>query len=805
VSCTLLPLLTGHFVTNVALAENIALGKPYEWSTPPRYGQCMDKGDRTQLTDGTSDCANWTDKATVGWVHQGRVTVTIDLGKAQPIGHVAFVAAGGGHADVFFPAVTAVLTSRDGQRWHFGAAIGSGGLVQDRSRAYGHRFQTAELKTPARYVRLVFQAEERYLFLDEIEVFATATPVATPTDQPLGDDQLDELLATCLRARWVAAEWPGFREQALALASRATAAAPPDIATRLKDFDARVLAVDVADPDAVETLRTAYTRMRAEAARTVYADRVHVQRVYPWAAYRGQTFPLAEPALPAAIDLLAWQDEYESVAWTATNLTGKSARVRIRVSPLCDEWGVAHCWADRLWLRCGMAIPTRVGNRVVDALPLLSAGDQPAAEVRIGAGEYRLLWMTVCAKDLPAGKYQADVCVEASPSGQKLLESALTLNVASLRMPPADERTLAAYAWEEYLAAWKQQGPQAVDDLRAHGVNTFILHPSELPRPKFDSERTRLESVDFEAMDAALALRKWPRMHGIFWGGPFSCWGLDLQNPGHAKLFKQFIQAWADHLKQKGIEPGEFFFYPLDEELSERMIRLAKLIKEADAEFQVYCNKVTTPDAKPELMRRLAPYVDIAGPLIFTLADHENVSRQESAFCEIQEKHDLKVWTYACSGPGRLKAPDTYYRNLSWETFRRGGAGTGFWCYYGGNAWDAYKGGLYYGVVYAAKDAPPGVTRAEAIIPSRRWEAFREGTEDFEYLHQAQRAIAAAWDSGIERAACDRAAALVTEAVSDVLNAPDDPNRYQRARGALTKIILDLREKKEAGALLQRR
>ena len=800
-SCSraLLLLLVGHFGAGVAIAENIALGKPYEWSTPPRYGQCMDEGDKTQLTDGISDRVNWTEKPTVGWVHKGRVTVTIDLGDERPIGRVAFVAAGGGHADVFFPAVTAVLTSTDGQTWHLGAALGSGGLVQDRSRAYPHRFQTAGLKTRARYVRLVFQAEERYLFLDEIEVLSATAAAGPPRGEAVSEERLNELLATGLRARWVAGEWPDFREQILALASRAAAAAPPGVATRLQDIDARVLATDVSDPDAVEALRTAYTQMRAEVGRTAHADGVHVRRVYPWADYRGHTFPPAQAALPAEIDLLAWRDEYETVAWTATNLASEPADVRIRVSPLRDDKGVGHPWTDRLWLRCGMAIPTRVGYRVVDALPLVDADDRTAAEVRIGAGEYRLLWMTVRAKGLPAGKYRADVRVEVLPSGRLLLTSPLALSVATLRMPPADERALAAYTWEEYLAGWKHHGPQAVDDLRAHGVNTFMMHPSELPRPKFDSGRTRLESVDFGPMDAALSLRKWPRMHGIFWGGPFSCWGLDLQDPGHAELFKQFIRAWAEHLEQKGIEPDEFFFYPLDEELSERMIRLARLIKEADTRFQVYWNRVTTPDVSSELVRRLAPYVDIAGPVIFTLADYENVSRQESEFLEIREKYHPKVWTYACSGPGRLKPPDAYYRNLSWETFRRGGTGTGFWCYAGGNAWDAYEGGLYYGVVYAAKDAPTGVTRAEAVIPSRRWEAFREGTEDFEYLHQAQRAIAAARDAGLDTATCDRAAALVAETVRGVLKAADDPNRYQRARSALTKIILDLRRPKAQG------
>ncbi len=178
-------------------------------------------------------------------------------------------------------------------------------------------------------------------------------------------------------------------------------------------------------------------------------------------------------------------------------------------------------------------------------------------------------------------------------------------------------------------------------------------------------------------------------------------------------------------------------------------------------------------------MSRVGPYADIACLKILTTADYEDLSEQETAFEAIRDKHDPLVWTYACKGPGRLMPPDRYYRDLAWETFRRGGTGTGF------------------GVVYFAESAPPGVTRAEPIIPSRRWEAFREGAEDFEYLAQARRAIAAARDEGREASTCDRAAAVLDQSVGTVLTASDRPGRYDDAREELTRLILRLRA--EAG------
>jgi len=731
--------------------------------------------------------------STVGWVHHGRVSVTIDLGVSSTISGVAFVAAGGGHADVFFPAVTAVLTSDDGDAWFPFGAVGSGALLQDRSKAYPHKFEAGGGNARGRYVRLVFQTEERYLFMDEIEVYAGDAGEEPPRREPINDEQLDALLKRGLRARWVAGEWREFERQTRAMLAEGAAAAP-GVQKKIDEIGARVRRLDVSNPDEVETLRLAYTSLRAEAARPVYGARLHTQRVYPWSDLRGSTFPPQLDPLDSDADLTMWQDEYESAAWAMTNLTGRTAGVTISVTELTDAEGRRHSWRDRLWLRSGMAIQSRVGYRVLDALPLVGIGDSPTATIEVPPGEYRLLWLNLRAYDLEPGVYRAKLRVREGGPDRTLLDSSLTLRVAPLRMPAADGRALSAYVWE-YLVGWRQP-PEAAEDLRAHGSNTFCLHPVALPRPVFNRERTQLKSVDFTPLDEALArCGKRPRMHSVFWGGNPSFWGLKLTDPTQAAVFKQFILAWAKHLEQRGIGPESFFFYPLDEETSDRLIRVAQLINEADPRLQVFWNRVNAKDVKPELMHRLAPHIDIACPNILTQSGLDDTSRQEAAFREIRGKYNPTVWTYACKGPGRFMLPDRYYRDLSWRTFRIGGCGTGFWCYSDGSTWDAYEGKVHYGVVYYAKEAPPGVTRVEAIIPSRRWEAFREGTEDFEHLDRLQKTIFAAKEAGTPSAAIERAASVLSAAVEGVLKSSDDPLRYARARRTVTEAILELRKR----------
>ena len=65
--------------------DNLARGRPYEFSRTPDYELSRDAGDRVQLTDGETVKGHfWTQKGTVGWNmgSSGSVrTVTVDLGE----------------------------------------------------------------------------------------------------------------------------------------------------------------------------------------------------------------------------------------------------------------------------------------------------------------------------------------------------------------------------------------------------------------------------------------------------------------------------------------------------------------------------------------------------------------------------------------------------------------------------------------------------------------------------------------------------------------------------------------------------
>jgi hypothetical protein len=764
-------------------AENLALNKPYEMSLAPNYGLCTDSGDTTQLTDGKMFGADWNLSSTVGWSSYSRVTITLDFGKVSPIGKVRIHTIGGGQAGVYLPVVTGILVSEDGTSYSLITGLSSGMIEQNGKTQVKHTFETTDLNVLGQYVRLVFQTEERYLFLDEIEVLPASQDVRKAT-KTVTDAEMESLFKNGLQARWLVGEWKDIRKQIKTMSG-------DKLLTPIRELDVRMGQLNISDSKAIEDIQRDVLVLRADAARNVFDTQLIVQPLASWSELRGTWFPTPKSKAISEIDLPMWQDEYESRAFGITNIAKESERVVVNVSALKDKSGKAVSWDKRLWLRQVRPIQTRIGYRVMDALTLLGQGDKNRAEFTLGTGESLMLWITAYSVDLAPGEYQAQLQIQSGQSEKMNMTLPLTITVAPLRIPQAADRMLREYNWE-YLEGWNP--PEgAAQDLRAHGVNTFILHPSALPQPIFNADRTKLESVDFRIFDKALAKAENPVMHGVFWGaeGP-SLFKLD--QPGERELFKQWIRIWAKHLEEKGYGPERYFIYPYDECIPKEFVRIAQLIKEADSRLQVYCNCATAPI---EDIKAIAPYINIWCPLATDFPNYggaKAMSKEKyDVFCALQKQYNFTLWTYDCDGPSELLPADTYYRQIAWCAFDNNATGMGFYCYAPtSNTWDKYSGAVHYELVYYGKDAPAGVTQAEAIIPSRRWEAVREATEDYEYLHRLQETIDRARKAGVKQDSLNHAQHTLQRVVRDVLANPTLPDRYDRARRDLTQAILEL-------------
>lgn len=109
------------------------------------------------------------------------------------------------------------------------------------------------------------------------------------------------------------------------------------------------------------------------------------------------------------------------------------------------------------------------------------------------------------------------------------------------------------------------------------------------------------------------------------------------------------------------------------------------------------------------------------------------------------------------------------------------------------SAWTDFDGARPdFSIVYDAATAPEGVSRAEAQIQSRRWEAWRDGVEDYAYLGELRRRIALAREVGADTQRIAQADSLLKTVAENGAANPDDAGTYRAAKAMIFEAILRL-------------
>jgi hypothetical protein len=114
--------LSGLYGQPEQAKTNLALEKKYTLTPEPNYRLCKDKGDYQQLTDGliyNGPNQFWRKKGTVGWSNMSYAKITVDLGKVEPIGGVAFHSGFDGVINVKWPSSIDVYVSEDGKKYKY--------------------------------------------------------------------------------------------------------------------------------------------------------------------------------------------------------------------------------------------------------------------------------------------------------------------------------------------------------------------------------------------------------------------------------------------------------------------------------------------------------------------------------------------------------------------------------------------------------------------------------------------------------------------------------------------------------------
>jgi hypothetical protein len=502
-----------------------------------------------------------------------------------------------------------------------------------------------------------------------------------------------------------------------------------------------------------------------------------------WNFLRQLQLPESEKKVCLQEDLML--NQWGNTAFNITNTTSSQQTFSLKLGNFLD--GNAVFPQENLVLREVTFVESITSQMQPDALRRIekSKGDQYL--VTIPAGATAQVWLQMNGKGFQqAGTYDGIITISNGKQTDKVY---LTLKFWPLTFP--EDITLHGYNWS-YLNWPILEGKEeeAVRDLLAHYTDTFIIHHPYLPWPVVDDEGNII-SMDFSEFDQQLEYHRGARM--------FLLWfmfespllrrmktSFEFMSPQWENVFAQWINAIVSHLEAKGITKTQFAFYPVDEpsfspnEKHQILITTARKIKSIDSQLLVFTDPIGSYDAGG--LANISQVVDIICTQLGVLTPELSRALQATG---------RTIWTYQCGGPGKDLSPIGYYRLQAWGAWLNGCKGSGFWSYadtgwpestFGKSAWDDFDGkNADYAIIY---ESP------EELVSSKRWEAWRDGIEDYEYLVMMEKELERL--AGSLNPHVRIARAFLEEMPQQVFDS-GDPALIQEARLTILELLIKLK------------
>jgi len=482
----------------------------------------------------------------------------------------------------------------------------------------------------------------------------------------------------------------------------------------------------------VAALRTDAGRWLATARAAAKAGSVlAIYGANPWAPFGGMEEIVEGRTRPAALALECFGNEIESAALNIANFSGQAMTVLISMDPLrsAADSNQVMAPAGVFSFHEVLDVPTEALDYSSDALPLIGQ----ARTLVIPAWGMRQLWMNVHSDSLPAGDWRGALRVHSLQIESQAASASLTIK----RWPftPAQPQPLRLCHWGYvHTSLLKDQPQAALKDQISHGTNVFVATTDQAPQARYDEEGNLVGAIDFSTHDEYISRHA---QHGIIL---FFNYQTALKGPGAhfspawTKAYKAWLKAWVQHLQELGVGYENYALYPIDEPglnegLVEAFIQYAKPVREVNPSVQIYTDPVER--ATMQELQKMAPYVDIWCPNRNGYLLHKGAEK-----LTFLKSTGSTVWTYECEGNAKHQSPLGYYRAQSWLTWFRGLTGIGFWsyCTHNRDPWFMPAGSHDYLLIYSGN----------GVVSSKRWEAIRDGIEEYGLLVQLQKAVEAA-------------------------------------------------------------
>ncbi len=748
----------------VAPGENIALNKPYTFSPAPSYGYCTDPDDKTQLTDGVyTEGYFWVQKSTVGWTRGMPIVVTIDLGREEPISGVSWNTAAG-VSDVSWPTGVHVFVSSDRKNWFYQGDLTVLG-TQERMPPPGKysvfRYASDGLQTKGRWVQFLL-SQGPYAFCDEIEVYrgqdawlakaAGSEATESPTDYFWGQ-QLVNSIRKRLQSDLFAAEenLSGLPKTAPGLA--AAVARIPALRASLDQLPP----VDMAQFAAILPLNAVHEAIFSLNAVSLQA--AGFTQPFLWRSNRWDNLSLttvppsgaAEAMAPLRVDMMRNEVRGETV--NLSNPTAAPLEYTVSVAGLPAGAGLRLCEV--------LVTDTRQGEPIAAALKTTELADG-SLKLRVPAGCTRQVWLSFKRPTQADGTYQGRLTARAA--GQPELAVAVTLRVAG-QFPAAPTMHVGGWDYTNGAGAYYRAPGNLADNLaimRDIYVDSPWATNGVMPKgAAFDAEGrlTNADKLDYSSWDEWVERWSGARKYCVFMAVGDKFHGEAMGTDRFNRMVGDYMTAWADYLKQTGLQPNQLVVLLLDEphrnEQDLVIIAWAKAIRAANTGVVIFEDPTyrQPEDGLPEMYA----LSDVLCPNTPMMLDNGEPFKQ---FYLKQRDAGRELWLYSCSGPAKLLDPITYHRAQKWRAFEIGAKGSFYWalgCGGGqGDSWNAYS--------QPGTEYSPYFVSQTTVMDGKHSEAIREGVQDYEYLVMLQKRIAERRQAGQGGAALATAERLLAEA-----------------------------------------
>ncbi|MDD2710046.1 MAG: sugar-binding protein [Verrucomicrobiae bacterium] len=474
-------------------------------------------------------------------------------------------------------------------------------------------------------------------------------------------------------------------------------------------------------------------------------------------------------------------NEYRSESFVISNLTRQEMSVTVR-----NQVG-----ALPVIIRVGYPIQTIVNKAVNDPLPLLE-------KLVIPPCESREVWLTIKSHGLKAGEHKMTLL--AQPNGFSASAIEVKVKVLPIELPvKAEEIPLDVALWDyvggrSYASKTKEE---MKGDLLDHYATVLFLSPSSIPWPTYD--RSGKMNIDYaecgKALDFCLAGKK-PRVIGWYWnfrksGGKNERFGKDFMSAEWKDKFSVWYKEFIAYLAGRGLAHDQFLFHVFDETTDKIFCDFAAFLKSLDSKVRIIVNP-SSHSTSGELSA-MAPYANVWMPYLYLYL--KEGKKTDLDF--MRKTNDLWSYVNVPGGVPQAASPYAGYRVPLWQIWQSEMKGVGNWVYLYSpdKSWAPPKDGRYsWDLVYLSEKAPRDVSRKESVIPSKRWEAWREGITDYMYLDTLRKAIGQARAAKARTDLIERAEEVLRKWPAQVIEKSEQNDLADEARTAVMREILKLKD-----------